>query len=236
MPADPRVAARRKSVRRERRSRQLVRTAVLLAPVALVAGSLYSPLLDVDHVRVEGNTRLSTRQVLELAGVDRGSRMLTVDTAAVERRFADTPLVRDVAVSRRWPGRVDIVVVERVPAIGVATAGRVAVYDEDGVEITSGVRPTGIPLLRLASGGSAGPEVISAAVTVVRALPPKVRTRVASFTATSADDLTLTLRDGATVVWGSRERSADKARVLAALLPRGARRYDVRSPDSPALS
>jgi cell division protein FtsQ len=236
MAADPRVAARLRTVRKERRHRRTVRLAVAATPVLLVVGGVLSPVLDVDEVRVSGNKQLSTAAVLEIADVRPGSRMVGVDTAAVARRFDSTPVVRSVEVRRSWPGMVEILVVERQPAIGVSLAGRVAVFDAEGIEIARGAQPKGVPMLRLASGGDAGPEVISAAVTVVRALPKEVRQHVMTLTASSVDDLTLTLRDGATVVWGSRERSAEKATVLAALLPRHARRYDVRSPDRPALS
>jgi cell division protein FtsQ len=236
MRAEPRVAERLRAVRRERRSRRLLRAGAILAPVAVATACVFSPVLDVDEVRVTGNRQLTTARALDIAGVRPGSRMVALDTAAIAQRFADTPVVRRVTVRRSWPGTVTIEVVERQPAIGVASAGRVAVYDADGVEIGTGAQPPGVPMLRLASGGRAGPDVVAAAVTVIRALPKEVRQYVVTFTASSVDDLTLTLRDGATVVWGSRERSADKARVLTALLPRRARRYDVRSPDRPALA
>lgn len=236
MATDPRVLARLRAVRRKRRARRGVRLVLVVAPLVLLLGAAVSPLLDVDEVRVVGNRQLPTAEVLALAGVRPGSRMVTVDTAAVARRFADTPIVSRVAVRRAWPGTVVIELVERQPAIGVATEGRVAVYDADGVEIARGAQPAGVPMLRLASGGSAGPDVVAAAVTVIRSLPKQVRAQVSTLTASSVDDLTLTMRDGATVVWGSRERSSEKARVLTALLPRRARHYDVRSPDRPAVS
>jgi len=41
----------------------------------------------------------------------------------------------------------------------------------------------------------------------------------------------LHLRDGRTVLWGSAERSADKAQVLPALLARAGTTFDVSNPD-----
>jgi cell division protein FtsQ len=49
--------------------------------------------------------------------------------------------------------------------------------------------------------------------------------------AASPDDISLVLSRGRTVVWGSAEQSARKARVLALLLRRHATRYDVSVPD-----
>ena len=51
------------------------------------------------------------------------------------------------------------------------------------------------------------------------------------------DRISLVLRDGRVVVWGSAEQSEDKAAVLAALLrARDAQRYDVSVPGQPVTS
>jgi cell division protein FtsQ len=52
-------------------------------------------------------------------------------------------------------------------------------------------------------------------------------------TATTVDDVTLTLSTGLTVVWGSSDRSVEKARTLTSAMAANpaARTIDVSSPD-----
>jgi len=54
-----------------------------------------------------------------------------------------------------------------------------------------------------------------------------------SLTATTLDDVTLTLRSGDTVRWGSAEQPEFKAEVLHALMKRKADVYDVAAPELP---
>ena len=70
---------------------------------------------------------------------------------------------------------------------------------------------------------------------VLLALPPSVSGQVLSIAARTRDDVTLTLAGSSQrVVWGSAEGSAEKAAVLAALLPLhqgdGPGEYDVSAP------
>ena len=49
----------------------------------------------------------------------------------------------------------------------------------------------------------------------------------------TVDQISLVLRDGRTVEWGSAEQSELKAEVLVPLLKRPAQRYDVSVPGQP---
>lgn len=222
--------AKFRAVRRRRAIRRALLLAVTAGPPALGVLAAASPLLDVDEVRVVG-----TKAALD-TGVRRGDPMATVDLDAVRERVARLPATKSVVVRRDWPGTLVVEVVERQPAIGVEGGGRVAVYDPEGVEIARGVGlPPNTPLLRVPSG-SPSREVVAAAVAVVRSLPPNVRADTAVIVATTVDDITLKLKSGRTVVWGGAERSAEKARILGLLLPRGGTRFDLRSPEAPAVA
>jgi cell division protein FtsQ len=69
-----------------------------------------------------------------------------------------------------------------------------------------------------------------AAMQVLAALPAPLRARVASVAAPAPDAVTLHLRGGRTVVWGSAANSARKALVAAVLLRRAGRTVDVSAP------
>jgi cell division protein FtsQ len=81
---------------------------------------------------------------------------------------------------------------------------------------------------------SAGTEALREAAVVVAALPDDLAARVDHVTVETVDQVTLVLRDGRQVLWGSAEESALKAEVLAELLAvQKAGVYDVSVPGSP---
>jgi cell division protein FtsQ len=52
----------------------------------------------------------------------------------------------------------------------------------------------------------------------------------------TVDQISLVLRDGRTVVWGSADESGLKAKVLAVLLRQRAQTYDVSVPGQPTTA
>lgn len=70
---------------------------------------------------------------------------------------------------------------------------------------------------------------------MLSALRPEIAGQVARVAAPSVASITLTLADGRTVMWGTTDRTAEKAEKLAALLTQPGRTYDVSSPDLPTV-
>jgi cell division protein FtsQ len=115
----------------------------------------------------------------------------------------------------------------------VQTAGHFALVDASGVQFrTVTARPAALPLFVVASGAQAQPTAQSAAA-VAAALPASVRAKVASIHVPQADAVTLVLADHRVVHWGSAQRSADKARILPALLAQPGTEFDLTDPDQP---
>jgi cell division protein FtsQ len=74
-----------------------------------------------------------------------------------------------------------------------------------------------------------------AALRVLSALTARLRTVLAEVVAPSATQITLTLTDGRSVVWGDASDSALKAEVATALLGQPGRTIDVTVPDVPTI-
>ncbi len=207
---------------------------VLLALGGIVAGVAWALLgsrfLVVRSVSVTGLHRVSRSQVLAAAGVQMGLPLIRVDTTAIGRRVDEIAQVKSAQVSRRWPDGVLIQVTERTPALAVRSGGGYDLIDGSGVVVaTVSRRPARIPLLRR-SGPIQGSPAVAAAAAVVHELPAWLSRRLASVAAPNANDVTLRLTTGVTVVWGSAGRGAVKTRVLAALMRTHAHFYDVSSP------
>lgn len=113
-----------------------------LAAVAVLAGAAWagqqavrhvvaSPRFAVREVRVNETTRLREEDVLAVAAVAPGDRLLSIDTDAVAARVASHPWVAAVRVSRELPSVLAIDVTER-SAAAVAVLGGLYLLDESG--------------------------------------------------------------------------------------------------------
>ncbi len=209
-------------------------TFVLLALSGTVAGVAWALLgsrfFVVHSVEVTGLHRVSRTQVVVAAAIPMGQPLIRVDTTAASRRIDAITQVESARVTRSWPDGIAISVTERTPALAVADGGRYDLVDRFGVVVMSASRPPlGMPLF-MPSGPLRASPAVGAAVAVLHALPARLSRRVTSVTAPTADEVTVHLTGGVTVVWGSPGGAAAKARVLAVLMRTKARYYDVSAP------
>ncbi|MGY1737760.1 cell division protein FtsQ/DivIB [Geodermatophilus sp. SYSU D00684] len=211
---------RRRLSAADRRRRRILLAAVAVVLVAAAGWAVWaSPLLAVRSVRVDGATTLTAEQVRTAAGVAEGTPLLRVDVDAAAARVARLPQVADVTVTRGWPRSVVVTVVERRPVAVVEQAGTRSLVDRDGVlfDTVTGEAPDGVVPLEVAAPGPDDPAT-RAALGALVSLPVDVRAQVTGARATTGEDVTLTLADGTTVVWGGADDAADKAAALVALL------------------
>ena len=209
---------------RNRRHQARRRRAVLLVAgvvvLALLGWGLWSgPLLAVRSVQVDGATTLPAALVREAAGIEDGRSLLRVDVDAAREAVAELPQVESVTVTRGWPSRVVITLVERTPLAVVGEAGRRSLVDERGVlfDTVTGEAPAGVVPLSVRDPGP-DDEATLGALTAIAALPQPVREQVAQVSARDAEAIVLTLVDGTVVRWGGADESDKKAEILAALL------------------
>lgn len=232
--------ARRRFARRQWARRWLAWRGllVLLGVLAAVAGVVwlvfYSSVLAVKGVRVEGLDVLEPAQVRRVAAVPIGEPLAAVGLEAVEARVESLAAVESVDVARSWPDRVVISVVEREAVAVVERDGRIRGVDADGVLFRGyASRPAGLPVVRISAGTRT--EALAEAARVIDALPGDLAADVAHLSVRTVDSISLELRNGRTVFWGSAEDSASKAEVLAVLLRQKASVYDVSVPGQPTI-
>jgi cell division protein FtsQ len=197
---------------------------VIAASVVWLVG--FSGVLAAHKVLVRGARLLSAQHIRAVAAVPSGQPLIRLDTGAIEARLRTMPEIRSATVRTSYPSTVVVTVRERV-AVGYRSSGGGAeLVDEADVGFRSQPEPpAGLP--RLNAAGDSG-----AAALVAAALPSRIAGQVTVITAPTPESVTLTLADGRTVVWGGPDRSADKARLLPALLGQPGRYFDVSDPDS----
>lgn len=210
--------------------------AVLLV-VGLVAGLVwlvfFSAYLSVQGVDVRGASLLRAAQVRDAAAVPEGQALARVDLERVRARVEALAPVASADVSREWPDQVRIDVTERVPVAVVEISGQLQGMDADGVVFRSyDAPPPDLP--RVQTGADTGSDALGEAASVVSALPDDLASKVDHVQVDTVDQISLVLRDGRTVAWGSSADSDLKAEVLAQLLlARKAQSYDVSVPGQP---
>ena len=211
----------------------------LLLFVALLAGAVwlvfFSSVLAVEGVEVHGTKQLSSAEIRAAAGVTDGEPLARVDLDRIRTRVEALEEVRSADVTRQWPHAVRIEVEERVAIAVVDIGGQVRGMDRDGVVFRQFRQaPAGLPRVQTSIGTD--PEALGEAAAVVSALPGDLAERVDHVEVETIDRISLVLRDGRTVMWGSADQSEEKATVLADLLRQDARRYDVSVPSQPTTS
>lgn len=207
--------------------------ALIVLAVAAVWVFAFSPVFGVRSVTVRGTHLLTAKQVEDAAHISHGTPLLRLDEAAITARIERLPEVGSAQVTTSFPSTVTITVTERVPVGYVKQGNRFVLIDHTGAQYrTTGGRPAKLPLFVVPSGADSRTSG-RALATVASALPARVRARITSIQALNPQAITLVLKDQRVVQWGSADRSAEKARVLVALLPRTAQQIDVTDPDQP---
>jgi cell division protein FtsQ len=187
-------------------------------------------------VQVAGNRLGSATAVRRAAAVPVGSPLATTDLDAVTARVERIVAVKSVDVSRAWPDQVRVDVIERqaVAVVEPPGGGRLQGIDATGMAFrTYRSKPHRLPVIR--RGAHTDTDALAEAAVVAGSLPPGLARKVAYVRVETMDRISLELRRGPTVVWGSAADSANKARVLAVLLGQQARAYDVSVPGQPII-
>ena len=224
----------RRFTKRSRRRRLTWFT--LFAVAAVVAGLLlvavFSPLLALREIRVQGAERLEAAEITAAVNGQLGTPLALLDEGRITRELGAFPLIKSFTTELLPPDTLAIRIVERTPIGLIENAGGFDLVDPAGIVIeNTAKRPDGLPLIELGDAAP-GDKAFLAMTEVLLALPSDVRKRVESIAATTKDDVTLALTNSnQTVVWGSAERSEVKALELARLLKRhkdaGPGEYDV---------
>jgi cell division protein FtsQ len=253
--AEARRAARRASGERRRTERTEVRRftrrsrhrratwiavgAIVVLLVASVAVAVFSPLLSLEQIEVEGTDRVDAAEVQAAVSGQLGTPLARIDFGRITDELEQFPLIASYVTETAPPHTLVIRITERQPIATVPSGDGFDLVDPAGIVVQHlDARQEGVPLVDVGGTPLDGTAYRSAAE-VLLALPQALRQAVDSVTASTADDVTLSLTTGERVVWGSADDSAEKAQVLAGLVADQARRdpaasveFDVSAPDN----
>lgn len=194
----------------------------------------FTPVMAVRNTVVTGVGAVPQEEIVAAAAVAPGTPLLQVNTDNVAERVAAIRRIASARVQRQYPSTLRITVVERVPVVVKDYPDGPHLFDRDGVDFAIGPPPPGVPYLDTDNPGP-NDAPTKAALQVMTSLRPEVAAQVARIAAPSVASITLQLIDGREVVWGTTDRTEEKALKLGALLTQPGKTYDVSSPDLPTV-
>lgn len=221
-----------KPVREHPRRRRRIIVGTLVALMAVWWLGWHSPVTQVKHVVVHAPRGISEASIRLASGITTADHVPAVDAQAVRLALMTAiPAIADVEVGRTLPATLSLTVTAREPFAAVRAGRGFYVMDSGGVVFDKVAGAKDLPVITAASdvGRDASREVLLS-------MPASLRKDVRQVGAGTSDDVTLELRDGATVRWGSAEDAELKAGVLAGLVSVKATRYDVSAPLQPTTS
>jgi cell division protein FtsQ len=228
----------RRFTRRARRRRLgwLAGLGVLLTLLVLIFGAVFSPILALRHVVVDGTQRLDAAELADAVDGQLGIPLALLDEGRIRTELGEFSLIRSYVTELVPPDTLLIHIVERSPVGVIAAPDGFQLIDPAGITIeTTVARPEGYPQIELAAGEDVSGAGFRSMAEVLVALPPDVLAQVDTIAARTRDDVTLTLTGSSQrVVWGSADDSDAKALVLARLIAlhhgSGPGEYDVSAP------
>jgi cell division protein FtsQ len=194
----------------------------------------FTPVMAARSIVVTGLGTVTQDEVTTAAAVEPGTPLLQIDTDAVAERVAAIRRVATARVQRQYPSTLRVTVIERVPVVVKDYPDGPHLFDRDGVDFAIAPPPPGVPYLDTENPGP-NDAPTKAALAVMTSLRPEVAAQVARIAAPSVAAITLQLTDGRQVVWGTTDRTEEKALKLGALLTQPGQTYDVSSPDLPTV-
>lgn len=229
--ATSRLLQRRKEVRRRRWLKWLLAGLAVLLVAAGVYLVAFSPVLAVTTVTITGTDVSSEEEVAAAAAVELGTPLVRLDVSGIAQRVSGLPPVAEVSVMRQWPDEIRIAVTEREPRLAIQSGSGYLIADATGVVFdTAKSLPKG--LVRLEASPKDQQTLVDAGV-VFSSLSAGTAKKVSTIEAKSRDSITLRLRGGARVFWGSAEQSELKSQVIDVLLKQDGSVYDVSAPAYP---
>lgn len=212
-----RLAERRAIATHDKRKKRLLWVGALGLLVLVVWLFGYSKVfaLDLEHTRVSGASKYVKKdQILAAIEGQQDVPLARLDLEAINKAVLAVDNVKSVTQTRRWPNGVSITITERVPVAAVPVKGKYSLLDMEAVEVTTVEKaPKGLPIIKIAMT-EGNQRTLTTALTILDELPEELLSEIGSISARTQDNISFTLRDGLTVLWGNSQDTELKIEVL----------------------
>jgi cell division protein FtsQ len=203
---------------RRRRAAWISVGAIVAVLVTVLAIAVYSPLLALRTITVEGTSKVSPTAVRSALAGQLGTPLALLDFSRIRSELSNFTLVRSYVTETVPPSTLVIHIIERQPIAVVKNGSGYNRVDAAGVVLSTTPTRGSLPIIDVGTLPTSSSAFRSVA-NVILAMPKSVKSVVQTITATTADDVRLKLTNARqTVVWGSSSDSTLKADSLKAML------------------
>lgn len=217
-----------KAMRAQNRMRFLIVVCTLFFTIFGGRFLYNSHFFDVSEISVKGSKHLSTKAVVTLSGVSKGTNLYKIPLEDVEKRIEKSPWVKSVSLSRRPLKTLVIEITERTP-IAIVTMKKDSFYvDEDGwvIGAVSKIDSTVPRIADLPVNLNPGQRITAKgfenAISCLKNLDPELKRKIGIISAASPEKISLYVSAGegnvVEVLYGSSEDSEKKNKVIKTIL------------------
>ncbi|HEY2642219.1 MAG TPA: FtsQ-type POTRA domain-containing protein [Galbitalea sp.] len=213
--------AEAKRFRRETRRRRvywLTGLGILALMLSVLAVAIFSPILALRSIQVDGTKAIKSTDVRTALSGQLGTPIALLDQGEIRSKLSHFILIRSYETEVIPPDTLVVRIVER-QAIGVVPHGSgYEQVDPAGVVLAESKTAAGYPIIDIGDA-KLDSAAYAAAVKVLLAMPSSVSHQVKSISATTLDNVSITLAgNNHVILWGSSADSDLKAEALARLL------------------
>lgn len=105
----------------------------LLFSFTAVAVYLFFPSFHYSRTTILGETSLNAERLLEMAKVETKKNIFFIDIRQAEKNIAQSPMIKEIQISRKFPSTLIFSVQERLEVGAVSFDGGFAIIDDEGM-------------------------------------------------------------------------------------------------------
>jgi cell division protein FtsQ len=186
--------------------------------IAVLAVAIFSPILALRSIQIDGTKAIKATDVRSALSGQLGTPIALLDQGEIRSKLSHFILIRSYETEVLPPDTLVVRIVER-QAIGVVPHGSgYEQVDPAGVVLANSKTAAGYPIIDIGDA-KLDSAAYAAAVKVLLAMPASISHKVKSISATTLDNVSITLAgNNHVILWGSSADSALKAEALARLL------------------
>ena len=131
---------KRKRKSRKRTSPYLFAIILLFIGIAFLL--LFSPFFSIQYIKVEGNEKLETEAIINIASIERGLNIFRINIPKIKRNITSNSYVDSVIIKRKFPNTILITIEERKPIAYIPFMGSNICIDKEGnvLEVVSDLK------------------------------------------------------------------------------------------------
>ena len=105
---------------------------LLLVLLGLFVYLMLSPIFNIKNINVEGNSKISTEQIISISGIKKDVNMFKISNRYTKNAIKQNPYIDKVEIKRKIPDTISIVVTERQASFMLEHGSSFAYIDSQG--------------------------------------------------------------------------------------------------------